>query len=84
MCISRKEISSCLSELLLESCNKSVMREINCVDCEFDRYMFLVTNNWQGFDILLTVLNQINIYDSSSNHKKSVHHRRRIAGKNVS
>ena len=35
--------------------------------------MLVVTNNGQGFDILLHIIvNEINIYDSRSNHKKNV------------
>ena len=43
---------------------------MNYPDC--DRYMFVVRNNRPGFDTLSpTILNQTNIYDSSSNDKKN-------------
>ena len=56
-------------------CYNCVIRDINCkVDC----YMFLVTNNRQGFDTLSpTILNHINIYDSNSNHHKKLGHHRK-------
>ena len=58
----------CFIPVYQSCCQNRVIREINYA---FDHYMFVFTKNRQGFDILLpTILNEINIYDSSSSHKK--------------
>ena len=61
--ISRKGISSSY-----QSCYQN--HAIKEIKCEYDPCMFVVTNTQQGLDVLLpTIWNEINIYDSSSNHE---------------